>query len=40
MNIDAEDHQFVVEELDDRTLIVKESQLQELKRRLDDVTIK
>jgi len=38
MDIDAkEDHAFVVEELDDQNLVVKESMLQVLKKRLDDV---
>ncbi|EPE30679.1 TFB5-like protein [Glarea lozoyensis ATCC 20868] len=36
MSIDAADNQFVVEELDDQTLVIKESQLSELKRRLDE----
>ncbi len=38
MDIDTkEDHAFVVEELDDQNLVVKESMLQVLKKRLDDV---
>jgi hypothetical protein len=37
MSIDADEHQFVVEELDENTVVVKESQLQELKRRLEEV---
>jgi hypothetical protein len=39
MSIDAAENQFVVEELDDQTLVIKESQLPELKRRLDEVVI-
>lgn len=39
MSIDAAEHQFVVEELDDQTLVIKESQLSELKRRLDEVIL-
>jgi TFIIH basal transcription factor complex TTD-A subunit len=39
MSIDATEHQFVVEELDDQTLVIKESQLKELKRRLDEVNV-
>ncbi|KAG9236410.1 RNA polymerase II transcription factor B subunit 5 [Amylocarpus encephaloides] len=36
MSIDSQEHQFVVEELDDENLVIKENQLQELKRRLDE----
>ncbi|CAG8980034.1 hypothetical protein HYALB_00009243 [Hymenoscyphus albidus] len=36
MKIDSESHHFVVEELDDQTLVIKENMLGELKRRLDD----
>ncbi|CAG8953189.1 hypothetical protein HYFRA_00003390 [Hymenoscyphus fraxineus] len=39
MKIDSESHHFVVEELDDQTLVIKENMLGELKRRLDDFSI-
>lgn len=37
VKIDSEDHAFIVEELDDQTLVVKENMLSVLKMRLDDV---
>lgn len=37
LKIDQERHDFIVEDLDDQTLVVKESQLQRLKVRLEDV---
>lgn len=37
MKIDSEDHAFVVEDLDDGTLVIKENMLSVLKMRLDDV---
>ncbi len=37
VKIDSEDHAFIVEELDDQTLVVKENMLGALKRKLDDV---
>jgi hypothetical protein len=39
MKIDSGNHAFVVEELDDQTLVVKDSMLAELKRQLDEVSI-
>ncbi|KZF26220.1 RNA polymerase II transcription factor B subunit 5 [Xylona heveae TC161] len=36
LKIDALDHDFIVEDLDDQTLVVKESKLVELKQRLED----
>lgn len=37
MKIDAQDHAFIVEELDDQTLVIKENMLSILKQKLDDV---
>ena len=37
LKIDSANHDFVVEDLDDQTLVIKESKLKELKRRLDAV---
>jgi TFIIH basal transcription factor complex TTD-A subunit len=39
VKIDSEDHAFIVEELDDQTLVVKENMLTTLKMRLEDVRI-
>ncbi|RDW62725.1 hypothetical protein BP5796_11027 [Coleophoma crateriformis] len=36
VKIDSEDHAFIVEELDDQTLVVKENMLAILKMRLED----
>jgi TFIIH basal transcription factor complex TTD-A subunit len=38
IKIDSERNDFVVEELDDQTLVIKEGKLVELKARLDDVS--
>lgn len=38
VKIDSESHAFIVEELDDQTLMIKENMLGELKRRLDEVS--
>lgn len=38
VKIDAEDHAYIVEELDDQTLVVKENMLASLKRKLDEVS--
>jgi TFIIH basal transcription factor complex TTD-A subunit len=38
VKIDSEDHAFIVEELDDTTLVVKENMLSILKMRLDEVS--
>ena len=38
VKIDSEDHAFIVEELDDQTLVVKENMLTTLKMRLEDVS--
>jgi TFIIH basal transcription factor complex TTD-A subunit len=37
VKIDSEEHAFIVEELDDSTLVVKENMLSILKMRLDEV---
>ena len=37
LKIDQEKHDYIVEDLDDQTLIIKESQLQRLKARLEEV---
>jgi TFIIH basal transcription factor complex TTD-A subunit len=37
LKIDAVNHDFIIEDLDDRTLVVKETKLPELKRRLEEV---
>lgn len=37
MKIDSEKNDFIVEELDDQTLVIKEGMLQILKMRLDEV---
>lgn len=37
VKIDSEDHAYIVEELDDQTLVVKENMLTSLKLRLDEV---
>jgi len=37
VKIDSEDHAFIVEELDDQTLVIKENMLSILKMRLEDV---
>jgi len=36
VKIDSERHDFIVEELDDQTLVIKEGMLQTLKMRLDE----
>lgn len=36
VKIDSEEHAFIVEELDDQTLVVKENMLPTLKMRLED----
>jgi hypothetical protein len=38
VKIDSEEHAYVVEELDDQTLVVQENMLPLLKARLDDVS--
>lgn len=37
LKIDQEKHDYIVEDLDDQTLVIKESQLQRLKARLEEV---
>ena len=37
LKIDQDKHDYIVEDLDDQTLVIKESQLQRLKARLDEV---
>ncbi len=37
LKIDRDAHDYIVEDLDDQTLVIKESQLQRLKVRLDEV---
>lgn len=39
VKIDSEEHAYVVEELDDQTLVIQENMLPLLKARLDDVSI-
>lgn len=39
VKIDSEDHAFIVEELDDQTLVVKENMLSILKMRLDEASL-
>lgn len=38
LKIDQETHEYIVEDLDDQTLVVKESQLGRLKARLEEVS--
>jgi TFIIH basal transcription factor complex TTD-A subunit len=38
VKIDSESHAFIVEELDDEHLVIKENMLSELKRRLEEVS--
>lgn len=38
LKIDQEKHDYIVEDLDDQTLVIKESQLQKLKARLEEVS--
>lgn len=38
VKIDSEDHAFIVEELDDQTLVVKENMMTILKMKLDEVS--
>lgn len=37
VNIDSENHDYIIEDLDDQRVVVKENMVGELKRRLDDV---
>lgn len=37
LKIDQDKHDYIVEDLDDQTLVIKESQLQKLKLRLEEV---
>ena len=37
LKIDQDKHDYIVEDLDDQTLVIKESQLQRLKGRLEEV---
>ena len=39
LKIDQEKHDYIVEDLDDQTLVIKESQLQRLKVRLGEVCV-
>ena len=39
LKIDQDKHDYIVEDLDDQTLVIKESQLQNLKRRLEEVRV-
>jgi len=39
VKIDSERNDFIVEELDDQTLVIKEGMLAVLKMRLDDVSL-
>lgn len=36
VNIDSENHDYIIEDLDDQRVVVKENMVGELKRRLDD----
>lgn len=40
MEIDGRNHDYVIEELDDQTLVVIEKKLAELKMRLEDVSFR
>lgn len=40
LKIDAAHHDFIVEDLDDQTLVVKETKLKELKQKLDSVSLR
>lgn len=37
LKIDQDKHDYIIEDLDDQTLVIKESQLQRLKTRLEEV---
>lgn len=37
VNIDSANHDFIIEDLDEQRVVVKENMLAELKRKLDDV---
>ena len=39
VKIDSEEHAFIVEDLDDQTLVIKENMLSILKMRLDEVRV-
>ncbi len=39
LKIDSERHDFIVEDLDDQTLVIKESMLSRLKARLEEVCV-
>ena len=39
LKIDSVHHDFIIEDLDDQTLVIKEAKLKELKLKLDDVRI-
>lgn len=39
VKIDSENNDFIVEELDDQTLVIKEGKLETLKKRLDEVSL-
>jgi TFIIH basal transcription factor complex TTD-A subunit len=39
VKIDSENNEFIVEELDDQTLVIKEGTLHKLKAKLDDVSL-
>ncbi|KAL8713264.1 MAG: hypothetical protein Q9225_006808 [Loekoesia sp. 1 TL-2023] len=39
LKIDQEQHDYIVEDLDDQTLVIKESQLPRLKEKLEEVHI-
>lgn len=39
VKIDSEEHAYIVEELDDQTLVIKENMMSMLKARLEDVSI-
>jgi TFIIH basal transcription factor complex TTD-A subunit len=39
LKIDSDAHDYIVEDLDDQTLVIKESQLQRLKARLEKVCL-
>jgi hypothetical protein len=39
VKIDSEDHAFIIEELDDQTLVVKETMVPLLKQRLEEVSM-
>jgi len=38
VKIDSERHEYIIEDLDDQTVVIKETMLADLKRKLDEVS--